>query len=119
MSADKCHPFFQLLRKWKGFQWNEECDSAFQSLKLHLARQPILTSFEPSKDLYMYFAMSKHAVSAVLIRFQNSMQNPVYYVRKTLVDLETQYFPLEKIALAQVHAMRKLPPHFQATWCMF
>ena len=62
----------------------------------------------------MYFAMSKHAVSAVLIRFQNSMQNPVYYVRKTLVDLETQYFPLEKIALALVHAMRKLPPHFQA-----
>ena len=21
--ADRCHPFYQLLRKWKGFQWNE------------------------------------------------------------------------------------------------
>ena len=21
--ADHCHPFYQLLRKWKGFQWNE------------------------------------------------------------------------------------------------
>ena len=31
-SADRCCPFFQLLRKWKGFQWTEECDSAFQSL---------------------------------------------------------------------------------------
>ena len=29
-SADKCRPFFQLLHKWKGFEWIEECSSAFQ-----------------------------------------------------------------------------------------
>ena len=29
-SADRCRPFFQLLRKWKGFEWIEECSSAFQ-----------------------------------------------------------------------------------------
>ena len=27
--ADRCYPFYQLLKKWKGFQWNEECDKAF------------------------------------------------------------------------------------------
>ena len=27
--ADRCRPFYQLLKKWKGFQWNEECDRAF------------------------------------------------------------------------------------------
>ena len=27
--ADRCHPFYQLLKKWKGFQWNEECEKAF------------------------------------------------------------------------------------------
>ena len=26
---DRCRPFYQLLKKWKGFQWNEECDKAF------------------------------------------------------------------------------------------
>ena len=29
-SADKCRPFFQFLHKWKGFEWIEECSSAFQ-----------------------------------------------------------------------------------------
>ena len=31
--VDRCHPFYQLLKKWKGFQWNEECEKAFQDLK--------------------------------------------------------------------------------------
>ena len=28
-SADRCRPFFQLLHKWKGFEWMEECSSTF------------------------------------------------------------------------------------------
>ena len=28
-SADRCRPFFQLLHKWKGFKWTEECASTF------------------------------------------------------------------------------------------
>ena len=31
--ADRCRPFYQLLKKWKGFQWDEECDKAFRDLK--------------------------------------------------------------------------------------
>ena len=29
-SAGRCRPFFQLLNKWKGFEWIEECVLAFQ-----------------------------------------------------------------------------------------
>ena len=31
--ANRCRPFFQLLKKWKGFEWIEECVLAFQQLK--------------------------------------------------------------------------------------
>ena len=34
--ADRCQPFYQLLKKWKGFQWSEECEKAFQELKEYL-----------------------------------------------------------------------------------
>ena len=27
--ADLCRPFYQLLKKWKGFQWDEECEREF------------------------------------------------------------------------------------------
>ena len=29
LSADRCRPFFQLLHKWKGFEWTKECSSTF------------------------------------------------------------------------------------------
>ena len=44
--ADRCRPFYQLLKKWKGFQWEEECDKAFRDLKEYLAKAPMLTTPE-------------------------------------------------------------------------
>jgi len=108
-SVDRCKPFFRLLKKWKGFQWMEECDTAFIDLKSYLASLPILSQPNPKKYLYMYLAVSNHEMSLVLLRHQEGIQRPVYYLSKTLVDAENQYFSLEKMVLALVHATRKLP----------
>ena len=74
---------------------------------------PMLTALEPGEDLFMYLSVSEHAVSAMLLRDQG-VQQPVYYISKTLVDVEMRYLPLEKLVLALVHATRKLPHYFQA-----
>ena len=111
--TDRCQPFYQLLKKWKGFQWNKECDTAFRGLKDYLMQAPMLTAPEPGEDLFMYLSVSDHAVSVVLLR-DEGVQQPVYYISKTLVDVETRYLPLEKLVLALVHATRKLPHYFQA-----
>ena len=42
------------------------------------------------------------------------MQQPVYYISKTLVDAKTRYLSLEKLVLALIHVIRKLPHYFQA-----
>ena len=42
------------------------------------------------------------------------MQQLVYYINKTLVDVEIRYLPLEKLVLALVHVTRKFPHYFQA-----
>ena len=106
--ADYCQPFYQLLKKWKGFQWDEECDVAFRDLTDYLMQAPVLTAPKPGEDLFMYLSVSEYAVSEVLLRDQG-VQQPVYYLSKTLVDAETRYLPLEKLVLALVHATRKLP----------
>ena len=74
-------------------------------------RAPMLTALEPGEDLFMYLSVSDHAVSVVLLRDQG-VQQPVYYISKKLVDVETRYLLLEKLVLALVHAMRKLPHYF-------
>jgi len=53
-----------------------------------------------------------HAVSFVLVRNEDGVQRPVYYVSKSLQEVETRYLPLEKAVLAIVHATRKLPHYF-------
>ena len=73
----------------------------------------MLSAPEPGEELFMYLSVSEHAMSAVLLRDQG-VQQPVYYISKTLVDAETRYLPLEKLVLALVHATKKLPQYFQA-----
>ena len=111
--SDRCHSFYQFLKKWKGFRWDDECEKAFQDLKEYLTRAPMLTAPEPREELFMYFSVSDHAVSVVLLR-DWGVQQPMYYISKTLVDAETRYLPLEELVLALVHATKKLPLYFQA-----
>ncbi|XP_065638742.1 uncharacterized protein LOC111990373 [Quercus suber] len=112
--ADRYRPFFLLLHKWKGFEWTEECVQAFWQLKEYLSRPPIMSSPEVDEVLFSYLAITTYAISFVLIRVDNSVQWPVYYVRKSLHEAEVCYLPLEKAILAVVHATRKLPHYFQA-----
>ena len=64
--------------------------------------------------LFAYFVMAFHVVSLVLIRIDNDVQRPIYYVSKSLHEAEVCNLPLEKAILAVVHAIHKLPHYFQS-----
>ena len=66
-SMDKCRPFFQLINKWKGFEWTEECTLAFQQLKEYLSHPHIISILKIEEVLFAYIAVAPHAVSLVLI----------------------------------------------------
>ena len=76
-------------------------------------QEPMLTAPKSREDLFMYLSVFEHAVSAVLLS-DRGVQQPMYYISKTLVDAKMRYFPLEKLVLALVHAIRKLSHYFQA-----
>ena len=98
-SADRCRPFFLLLNKWKGFEWTEEYALAFQQLKDNLSQPPIMSSPEVDEVLFAYIAVAPHAASLVLIRMDNGIQRPIYYMSKSLHEAEICYLPLEKAIL--------------------
>ena len=52
--------------------------------------------------LFAYIVVASHAVSLVLIRIDNGVQRPVYYVSKSLHEAEVRYLPLENVILAVV-----------------
>ena len=101
--------FLPVDQQMEGFEWTEECATAFQQLKDYLARPPIMSSPKLDEVLFAYIAVTPYAVSLVLIRVDSGIQQPVYYVSKSLHKAEVCYLPLEKAILAVVFGTRKLP----------
>uniref|UniRef100_A0A2N9I023 Uncharacterized protein n=1 Tax=Fagus sylvatica TaxID=28930 RepID=A0A2N9I023_FAGSY len=110
-----CRPFFQLLGKRRKFLWDQDCSAAFEGIKAYLSSPPCLSIPYSGEPLFLYLAVSEHAVSAVLIRETNEGQRPVFFVSKTMDETESRYLPLEKAALALIQAAKKLPHYFQAS----
>lgn len=105
--TDKCQPFFKLLKGNKKFEWNKRCQLAFDGLKRYLSTPPILAKLLIDESLFLYLAVTEDTVNAILIKHTNGEQL-VYYVRKLLLDTETRYPVVEKLALALITTARKL-----------
>uniref|UniRef100_A0A2N9FCE9 Uncharacterized protein n=1 Tax=Fagus sylvatica TaxID=28930 RepID=A0A2N9FCE9_FAGSY len=114
-SADRCRSFFQLLGKKRKFLWDQKCSDAFEGIKAYLSSPPCLSIPCSGEPLFLYLAVSEHAVSAVLVRETHEGQKPVFFVSKTMDETESRYLPLEKAALALIQATKRLPHYFQAS----
>ena len=111
-ATEKCLPFSKVLKK--AFEWMDECEKAFQDLKTYLVTAPLLSPFVMGEELYLYLAVTPHAMSSALVREEGRVQKPVYYTSRALRGAEGQYLLIEKLAFALITAFRKLRHYFQA-----
>ena len=72
-ATDKCLPFFKVLKK--AFEWTDECQRAFQDLKTYLVMAPLLNPSVMGEELFLYLAVTPHAVSSALIREEGKYKN--------------------------------------------
>ncbi|KAJ9538340.1 hypothetical protein OSB04_031073 [Centaurea solstitialis] len=113
-SSDKCHLFYNVLRKNQGFNWTEAHEKALQDLKQYMASPPLLTKPIEGESLQLYLAVSNNAVSAVLVREDDQQQHPIYYISKSFLNAETRYTSMEKLLLGLVTAAKKLRHYFES-----
>ena len=104
--------FFKVLKK--AFEWTDECQKAFQDLKIYLTTTPLLSPSMLGEELYLYLAVTPHAVSSALIREEGRVQKPVYYTSKALRGAEGRYLLIEKLTFALIMASKKLRHYFHA-----
>ena len=76
-ATDKCLPFFKVLKK--AFEWTDECQKAFENLKVYLTMAFLLSLFVLRKELYLNLVVTPHAVSSALIREEESAKACVLY----------------------------------------
>ena len=113
-SGETGHPYFQCLKRKNRFVWTKECEEAFVNLKEYLASPPVLCKPQVVTPLRLYFAITKRAISAMLVKDQDQIQRSIYFVSKVLQAPEVRYQALEKAALAVVFSARRLRHYFQS-----
>ena len=111
-AIDRYAPFFDVLKGSKKFESMDKCEQAFLALKEHL-RTPLSKPIEGEK-LYLYLTIFEEGISVALVREEDKVQWPVYYMSKRLLDVETKCPELEKLALALMVEFRKQRPYFHA-----
>ena len=113
--TDRLKPFFTTLKGASRAEWDEECGRAFLAIKQYLVEPPVLVSPRHGDTLYLYLAASEIVVSAALFKeCEYEKLRPVFFISKSMTDVETRYTHLEQAALALRTAAQKLRPYFQA-----
>lgn len=69
-SGDKCFPFLKNLKKVKDLIWSDKSQVTFEELKEYMAKAPLLAKPNIDEILYLYLAVSRKAVSAVLLNVE-------------------------------------------------
>lgn len=103
-------PLNDLSRKGKVFQWNEDCEKAFQTLRTVLQKAPILQypDFSESNEFILRTDASGFALGSVL---SNSNDHPIAYASRSLNSAEKNYCTIEKELLAIIWSVKHFRPY--------
>lgn len=100
-------PLYNLLRANVKFDWSEECESAFTSIKQRLASSEVLVHYSLDQPLILTADASGVGVGAVISHVTPDGERPVAYASRSLTSAERSYAQIDREALAIVYGIRK------------
>ena len=102
----RASPLTKLTRKNARFEWNENCEQAFQDLKNCLVNSPIL-AFPNNKDQFVLDCdVSLQGIGGILSQVQNNEEKAIAYASRTLNKAQQQYCTTKRELLAVVTFMK-------------
>lgn len=97
--AEKDKPLRDLLSKKNQWVWSCAQQKAFDQLKRDLTSTPVLTLYDPNKELKLSADASSYGLGAVLFQKEGEQWRPVAYASRSLTETEQRYAQVEKEAL--------------------
>ena len=101
--ADTMEPIRRLTRKDVEWVWSEEQEKALNGIKKLVTEAPILSYYDPSRQLEIQCDASQKGLGAALLQDNK----PVAYTSRALTETEKRYAQIEKEMLAIVFALEK------------
>ncbi|GKB14559.1 reverse transcriptase domain-containing protein [Tanacetum coccineum] len=100
-------PITKLLEKDTPFEFDDECQKAFESLKEKLTCAPVIVSPNWNLPFELMCDASDFAVGAILGPKDGKNFHPIYFASKTLNSAQQKYTVTEKELMAVVFAFDK------------
>jgi RNase H-like domain found in reverse transcriptase/Reverse transcriptase (RNA-dependent DNA polymerase) len=109
-------PLNNLLWKDMKFDWNNQCQEAFETLKGRFLQEPVLMMPDYSKPFQIESDASKYASGAVLTQMDiNGDRHPVAFLSKTFTDMERRYKIYDRELLGIVWALKEWQHYIQGS----
>lgn len=103
-------PLTRLTSEKIPFIWSEDCQRAFQNLKVLMSTAPALKAPDFSQPFKLAIDASNFCVGAVLLQDDEELvEHPVAYYSKRLTPAQVNYATIEKEALSLLMALQ----HFE------
>uniref|UniRef100_A0A2N9F9L1 Uncharacterized protein n=1 Tax=Fagus sylvatica TaxID=28930 RepID=A0A2N9F9L1_FAGSY len=107
--------FAPLLKKGASFHWSTECQEAFEKVQNIMTKLSTVCAPISGKPLRLYLASNSQAIGALIAQeSDNGVEQPIYYVSRTLKDAESRYSGAERSCLALIYASQRLRHYFLA-----
>src|ERR1700738_28715 len=100
-------PLTELLHKSKKFQWTDEQEQAFHTLKVAVSTAPVLIVPDPKLAYTVLTDASGYAIGAALCQDHGNGLQPCAYLSRKMNEHEKNYPVHEQELLAIVHALRE------------
>lgn len=102
------HPIYKLLKEGVPFNWDKNCQRAFDLVKADIASDKVLAHFDPTLPLILATDASPYAVGAVLSHtYPDGTERLIQFASQTLTAVQQKYAQIDKEAYAIIFGVKK------------
>ena len=114
--SDIAKPLNNLTKKDQKFEWTNETQTAFDTLKKRFTEEPVLMMPDHSKPFQIESDASKVASGAVLTQTDsNGERHPVAFLSQTFTETERRYEIYDRELLGIIRALREWRHYIQGS----
>lgn len=106
------------LKADQEFKWTEQHQKVLDEIKLYLSSPPVLMPAQTGGPFRLYLSADQKSMGSALTQVQDGKERVIFYLSRRLIDSETRYQEIERLALCLYFSCTKLRYYLLPAECV-